>query len=150
VDDEGFLKITDRKKDLIVTAGGKNVAPQRIERIMRTSHYIAQVVAYGDKRKYIAALITLEPDNIQQWAVEHGLGSKSVAELARMPEVTRLIEAEIEERNRHLASFETIKRFHVLSRDFSIEDGEMTPTLKIKRKVVTQKFESELESLYQE
>jgi len=149
VDDEGFLKITDRKKDLIVTAGGKNVAPQRIERIIRTSHYVAQIVAYGDKRKYISALVTLEPDNIQQWAVEHGLGSKSVAELATLPEVTRLIEAEIEERNRHLASFESIKRFHILPRDFSIEDGEMTPTLKIKRKVVVQKFQAELESLYE-
>jgi len=83
-DDEGFLKITDRKKDLIVTAGGKNVAPQRIERIMRTSHYIAQVVAFGDKRKFISALITLEPDNIQAWAVEHGLGTKSVSELAAL------------------------------------------------------------------
>ena len=148
IDDEGFLKITDRKKDLIVTAGGKNVAPQRIERIMRTSHYIAQVVAYGDKRKYISALITLEPDNIQKWAADNGLGGKSVAELASMPEVARLIESEIEQRNRQLASFETIKRFHVLPRDFSIEDGEMTPTLKIKRKVVVQKFQKELESLY--
>jgi len=148
IDDEGFLKITDRKKDLIVTAGGKNVAPQRIERIMRTSHYIAQVLAYGDKRKFISALITLEPDNIQAWAVEHGLGTKSVAELAALPEVTRLIEGEVEERNRHLASFESIKRFHILPRDFSIEDGEMTPTLKIKRKVVVQKFQNELESLY--
>ena len=148
IDDEGFLKITDRKKDLIVTAGGKNVAPQRIERIMRTSHYIAQVLAYGDKRKFISALITLEPDNIQAWAVEHGLGTKTVAELAVLPEVTRLIEGEIEERNRHLASFESIKRFHVLPRDFSIEDGEMTPTMKIKRKVVVQKFQNELESLY--
>ena len=148
IDDEGFLKITDRKKDLIVTAGGKNVAPQRIERIMRTSHYVAQVLAYGDKRKYISALITLEPDNIQKWAVEHGLSTKSVAELAALPEVIRLIEGEVEERNRLLASFESIKRFHILPRDFSIEDGEMTPTLKIKRKVVTQKFQKELESLY--
>ena len=148
IDDEGFLKITDRKKDLIVTAGGKNVAPQRIERIMRTSHYVAQVLAYGDKRKYISALITLEPDNIQKWAVEHGLSTKSVAELAALPEVIRLIEGEVEERNRLLASFESSKRFHILPRDFSIEDGEMTPTLKIKRKVVTQKFQKELESLY--
>jgi long-chain acyl-CoA synthetase len=105
-------------------------------------------VAYGDKRKYISALITLEPDSIQKWAADNELGGKSVAELASMPEVTRLIESEIEERNRQLASFETIKRFHVLPRDFSIEDGEMTPTLKIKRKVVVQKFQKELESLY--
>jgi long-chain acyl-CoA synthetase len=148
IDDEGFLKITDRKKDLIVTAGGKNVAPQRIERIMRTSHYIAQVVAYGDKRKYISALITLDPENVQAWAAENGLGGKSVDELASHPDVIRLIESEIEAKNELLASFETIKRFHILPRDFSIEDGELTPTLKIKRKVVVQKFQKELEALY--
>jgi long-chain acyl-CoA synthetase len=148
VDDEGFLRITDRKKDLIVTAGGKNVAPQRIERIMRTSHYIAQIVAHGDKRKYITALVTLDPDNINRWAAENGHPGASIAELATDAEVVALIEREIEERNRQLASFESIKKFCILPRDFSIEDGEMTPTLKIKRKVVFKRYRTELDGLY--
>jgi long-chain acyl-CoA synthetase len=148
IDDEGFLRITDRKKDLIVTAGGKNVAPQRIERIIRTSHYISQVVAYGDKRKYITALISLEPDNIGEWAKQHGLGSKSPGELAREPEVSRLIEGEVEKLNGQLASFETIKRFHIVPTDFTVESGELTPTSKIKRKVVVERYAEQLEGLY--
>jgi len=148
IDDEGFLRITDRKKDLIVTAGGKNVAPQRIERIMRTSHYIGQVVAHGDKRKYITALISLDPDNIGEWAKQHGLGSKSLEELAREPEANRLIEGEVEKLNGQLASFETIKRFHIVPTDFTVEAGELTPTLKIKRKIVVEKYAEQLEELY--
>jgi len=150
IDDDGFLRITDRKKDLIVTAGGKNVAPQRIERIMRTSHFIAQVVAVGDKRKFIAALITLDPDSIQQWAVEHGIDDSSTADLSGHAEVRKLIEREVEERNRQLASFESIKRFHILPQDFTIERGEMTPTMKIKRKVVVERYAKELDALYQD
>ena len=150
IDEEGYLTITDRKKDLIVTAGGKNVAPQRIERILRTSHYISQAVAYGDRRKFVTALITLPPDVIADWTVEQGITVDSPEALAAHPEVRKLIEAEIEERNRQLASFETVKRFHILPRDLSIESGELTPTLKIKRKVVYDKFRSELDALYDE
>jgi len=148
VDADGFLKITDRKKDLIITAGGKNVAPQRVERILRTSNYIAQAVAYGDKRKYLTALITLDGDVVARWASEHGLGALEPQELAARPEVRELIAREVEQCNKQLASFETIKRFHILPRDFSIEDGEMTPTLKIKRKAVVQRYQRELDALY--
>ncbi|HXV77964.1 MAG TPA: long-chain fatty acid--CoA ligase [Candidatus Polarisedimenticolaceae bacterium] len=148
LDDEGFLRITDRKKDLIVTAGGKNVAPQRIERIMRTSRYIAQVVAHGDKRRYITALVTLDPENMSQWAAEHGRSGAPIAELAQDAEVVALIEHEIAERNKQLASFESVKKFHILPRDFSIEEGELTPTLKIKRKVVFERYRGELDALY--
>jgi long-chain acyl-CoA synthetase len=148
VDDEGFLKITDRKKDIIVTAGGKNVAPQRIERIMRTSHFIAQIVCHGDKRKYISALVTLDPEAISKWAEENGLAGKSLAELAEHPDVVALIESEIAERNKQLASFETVKRFQILPRDFSIEEGELTPTLKIKRKVILERYRDRLDALY--
>jgi long-chain acyl-CoA synthetase len=149
-DPDGFLKITDRKKDLIITAGGKNVAPQRIERILRLSQYIGQAVAYGDKRKYLTALITLDPDMIRQWAKDHGLDGMEPAALAERPEVRELIAGEVAQANKQLASFETIKRFHILPRDFSIEEGEMTPTLKIKRKVVVQRFQKELNALYSE
>ncbi len=150
IDEDGFLKITDRKKDLIITAQGKNVAPQRIERIMRTSHYIGQVLAYGDKKKYISALVTLDPDNIKEWATKEGLESADLTKLAAHPKVRELIEREIQERNKELASFETVKKYHLLPQDFSIEAGEMTPSLKIKRKVVVDKYRDELEALYRE
>jgi long-chain acyl-CoA synthetase len=148
IDGDGFLKITDRKKDLIITAGGKNIAPQRIERTLRTSRYISQVVAYGDKRKYISALISLDPENITEWAKRNGLGDAGAEELARHPRVSELIEREIKERNSTLASFESVKRFRILPRDLSVEGGELTPTLKIKRKVVCDKFADLLDSMY--
>jgi long-chain acyl-CoA synthetase len=150
IDADGFLRITDRKKDLIVTAGGKNVAPQRIEQIMRTCPLIAQVVAIGDKRKFISALITLDPDAIQSWAVEKGLGDKGVEELAADPKVREVIEAEVMERNKQLASYESIKQFHILPRDFTIEGGELTPTMKVKRKVVTARYQAEIDAMYPE
>jgi len=148
IDDEGFLRITDRKKDLIITAGGKNVAPQRIEQIMRTSPFIGQMVAIGDRKKFISALITLDPDAITHWAVEKGLATQDLEQLAADSKVRELIEAEVTERNKQLASYESIKKFHILPRDFTIEDGELTPTLKVKRKVVTDKHLAEIEALY--
>jgi long-chain acyl-CoA synthetase len=150
IDADGFLRITDRKKDLIVTAGGKNVAPQRIEQIMRTCPLIGQVVAIGDKRKFISALITLDPDAIQSWAVEKGLGEKGVEELAADPKVREVIEAEVMERNKQLASYESIKTFHIVPRDFTIEGGELTPTMKVKRKVVTARYQAEIDAMYPE
>jgi len=148
IDEDGFLTITDRKKDLIVTAGGKNVAPQRIERIMRTSPYIASILAYGDKRKYVSALITLDAEAISEWAVQKGIGVISLPELATHPRVHELISTELNARNEQLASFETIKRFHILPDEFSIKGGELTPTMKLKRKVVIEKYWDELEALY--
>jgi long-chain acyl-CoA synthetase len=150
IDEDGFLKITDRKKDLIITAQGKNVAPQRVERILRTSHYIGQVVAYGDKKKYLTALITLDPDNIKEWAAKEGLDPNDLEAMAANPKVRELIDKEVEERNSELASFETIKKYKLLPLDFSIEAGEMTPSLKIKRKVVVDKYRDDLEALYRE
>jgi len=149
IDDEGFLRITDRKKDLIITAGGKNVAPQHIEQILRTSHYIGQVVAIGDRRKYLSAIITLDPETVPEWAAQNDLGDLSLDELAVHPKVRELIEMEVEQRNKSLASYESIKRFEILPRDFSIEGGELTPTLKIKRKAVVEKYKAEIESLYE-
>jgi long-chain acyl-CoA synthetase len=149
LDQRGYLKITDRKKDLIITAGGKNVAPQRIERILRTSRYIGQVMAYGDRRKYVTALVTLDPDNIRSWAAEQGLDESDPERLAAHPAVQELIQNEIDERNKQLASFESVKRFRILPKDFSIEDGELTPTLKIKRRVVVERHTDLLESMYE-
>ena len=150
IDEDGFLRITDRKKDLIITAGGKNIAPQRIERTLRTSRFISQVVAYGDKRKFISALISLDPENMAEWAGRHGLGKAGIEELANNPEVQQLIEHEVQERNQALASFEGVKQFRILPRDLTIEDGDLTPTLKIKRAVVYKKYADLLDSMYED
>jgi len=150
IDADGFLKITDRKKDLIITAGGKNVAPQRIERILRTSRYISQVVALGDRQKFITALVTLNPEYIEPWARSQGIAFRSLDELAAHPKVQALIEAEVQEKNQQLASFESVKRVRIVPKDFTIAGGELTPTLKIKRKVVTEKYKKLLEEMYAE
>ncbi len=150
IDDEGFLKITDRKKDLIITAGGKNVAPQRVEKGLRTSRYVSQVVAYGDRKKYLTALVTLDREQVEAWATAEGITYSSWPELAAHPKVKALIERENAEKNSELASFETIKKFIILPDDFSIESGELTPSLKIKRKVVFDRYRDQLEALYEE
>jgi long-chain acyl-CoA synthetase len=134
---------------LIITAGGKNVAPQHVEQILRTSHYIGQVVAVGDRKKFLSAIITLDPDTVPEWAAQNDLGNLTLEELAVHPKVHELIEKEIEQRNKSLASYEGIKKFEILPRDFSIEGGELTPTLKVKRKAVVEKYKDEIESLYE-
>ena len=148
IDEDGFLRITDRKKDLIITAGGKNVAPQRIERILRASSYISQVVAIGDKRKFISALITLEPENMAKWAQKNGMETATMAELANDPKVFKLIEDEVAIQNAQLASFESVKKFVILEQDFTIESGDMTPSLKVKRKTVLEKYADRVEQMY--
>ena len=148
IDEDGFLKITDRKKDLIITAGGKNIAPQRIERIMRTSYYIAQMMAYGDRKRYIAALVTLEPEALAEWAQANGANGGGVEELSKDPRVCELIQAEVDERNKQLASYETVKKFHILPGQFTIEGGELTPTQKLRRKAIAERYRAELEALF--
>ena len=131
-----------------MTAGGKNVAPQRVERILRTSHYLSQVVAIGDKRKYISALVTLDPDVVPEWATQKGLDFNGVEDLASNPEVRKLIEAEIQTRNEQLASFESVKKFRILPHDLTIERGELTPSLKVKRKAVLEKYSQIVDEMY--
>ena len=148
IDGDGFLKITDRKKDLIITAGGKNIAPQRIEKILCTSPFISQAMAFGDRKKYVTALVTLNPDSLVPWAKAQGLVFQNMNELAQHPKVKELIDREIDEKNKELASFESVKKIRILARDFSIAEGELTPTLKIKRKSVTEKYRGVLEEMY--
>jgi long-chain acyl-CoA synthetase len=150
IDEEGFLKITDRKKELLITAGGKNIAPQRIERILRTSPFISQVLAYGDRRKYVTALITLNREQIEPWAKANGIAYTRFEDLAGHPKIKELIEAEVEKKNVELASFESVKKVAILPNDFTIVDGDLTPTLKLKRKVITEKYRQVLEKLYDE
>jgi long-chain acyl-CoA synthetase len=132
IDEEGFVTITDRKKDIIVTAGGKNLAPQNIENALKTSRWVSQVLVIGDRRPYVTALITLDE-----------------AEVAKANgDVQALVQQAVDEVNRELSRFEQIKRFAIVPREFSAEEGEVTPTLKLKRRVIEQRFAREIEELY--
>ncbi len=147
-DHDGYLYITDRKKDLLITAGGKNVGPQNIENLMKTIPYVSQACVVGDRRKYLAALITLDPTEVEPWAKQHDIAYSTVADLAGNQKVHDLIQAQIAEKNRDLAQYEQIKKFRILPGDFTIDTGELTPTLKMKRRVVNDKFKAEIEALY--
>lgn len=150
IDENGFLRITDRKKDIIVTAGGKNISPQNIENLLKTVPFISQVMVHGDRQKYLAALITLNRDQIEERARGEGLDCHDYRVLIRHPRIRSWVEKAIEEKNRQLASFETIKRFAILEEDFSQEAGELTPTLKVRRKFVSEKYKDVLAQLYQQ
>ncbi len=149
-DQDGFLKITDRKKDLIVTAAGKNVAPQYIENILKTDPLFSNVMVHGDRRKFLSALVTLNPDELMRLAQSHQVKPAPFEELIVNPKISSLVHKRIEEKNRQLASFEGIKRFAILPKEFTVEGGELTPTLKIKRKLVTEKYKHILDSFYKE
>ncbi len=148
IDTEGFLRITDRKKDLIKTAGGSYVAPQHIENLLKGDPFVSQALVYGDRRPYPIALITLNPEELAKFARNAGLADKPVAELVRNPAVSERVRQIVERVNGHLASYATVKRFAVLPEDFTQEGGELTPTLKVKRKVVNTKYADLIESLY--
>ncbi|HEY3726360.1 MAG TPA: long-chain fatty acid--CoA ligase [Solirubrobacteraceae bacterium] len=147
LDDEGFLSITGRKKDIIITAGGKNLTPSNIENDLKQSRFISQAVMHGDRRPYPVALVTLDEEEIVPWAKEHGL-PEDLAGLAASEEVNELVQKELDRANTNYAQVEQIKKFKILDRDLSIEDGELTPTLKVKRNVVNERFADLFESLY--
>ncbi len=142
---EGYLRITDRKKDLLKTAGGKYVAPQKLEGLLKASRFISQVHIHGDQKKYVVALLTLNMDSVKSWAAENGIVAD---DLATNPKVRELIKSAVAETNSHLASFETIKNFAILPREFTVEGGELTPSLKVKRKVVDERQRELIDSLY--
>ncbi|HEX8881649.1 MAG TPA: long-chain fatty acid--CoA ligase [Candidatus Acidoferrum sp.] len=148
LDKDGYLYITDRKKDLIKTAGGKFVAPQPIENLLKTSPYILNAMITGDKRKFIAALIVPNPTTMGARLADEGLKFSSPGEMAGHPRAHALIEGEIKRLTGHLAQYETIKRFALLTDDFTFDAGTLTFTLKLKRRVVEEKYRTEIESLY--
>jgi long-chain acyl-CoA synthetase len=147
VDGEGYLSITGRKKDIIITAGGKNLTPSNIENDLKRSRFISQAVMHGDRRPYPVALITLDPEEIVPWAQEHGLPD-DLGALAEAEPVRKLVQDELDRANAHYAQVEQIKKFAILERDLTVEDGELTPTLKVKRTVVNERYAEMLESLY--
>jgi long-chain acyl-CoA synthetase len=147
LDEDGYLRIIGRKKDIIITAGGKNLTPANLENDLKRSRWISQAVMHGDRRPYPVALITLDPEEIVHFAREHGL-PEDVAALSRHPKVHELIQSVLDEVNSHYAQVGQIKRFTILDHDFSLETGELTPSLKVKRNVVNEMYEDLLDALY--
>jgi long-chain acyl-CoA synthetase len=150
IGEDGFLRITDRKKDLIKTSGGKYVAPQHIEgKIKATCPYVSQVIVHGDKRNFCTALLTLDEETIKKWAEQHGLAGKDYQTIVESDEVAKLIQPYIDQVNTQIAKWETIKKFQILPRDLTIEEGELTPSLKVKRKTVEKKYAPLLDKMYE-
>lgn len=148
-DTDGFLKITDRKKDIIVTSGGKNISPQNIEGLVLGDKLFSQIVVLGDKRNYLVALIVLNRPEVERYAQEKGIEFKRWEDLLARSEIEPWVESRLRERTRDLALYEQIKYFALLPRELTQESEELTPTLKIKRKVVIEKFRDVIERLYQ-
>ena len=151
IDDAGRLRITDRKKDLTKTSGGKYIAPQAIEALFKAICPLAsQMLAHADGRNYATALITLDPEALAQWGRAKGLPVIDYPSLTEDPAVHRYVQACVEELNGRLNRWETIKDFRILDHDLSIEKGDLTPSMKVKRKVVEAKYRSLLDSMYAE
>ena len=150
IDGDGYLKITDRKKDLIVTAGGKNVAPQNIENMLKMDRYVEQVNVIGDRRKYLTAIIVPAFTEVEAWAKQKGLKFANRAELVKLAEINELIKLSVDKVNAELAKYESIKKFHLSDLEFTQENGMLTPTLKVKRKVVNKHFAAQIEGMYEE
>ena len=148
LDAEGYLRITDRKKDLIVTAGGKNIAPQPIENLAKRSKYVSNAVMLGDRRPFPIMLVVPNPDPLRVWAARHGFPTDDMARLVALPDVHTKVEREVRKTLRDLAQFEMPKKFLLLPRDFSVEGGELTPTLKVRRRVVEERHRVAIEALY--
>ncbi|HWF54848.1 MAG TPA: long-chain fatty acid--CoA ligase [Solirubrobacteraceae bacterium] len=148
LDEDGYLSITGRKKDIIITAGGKNLTPANLENDMRQSRWISAAMMHGDRRPYPVMLITLDEEEIVPWAKAQGIEDTSIPALATNAQVRELIQAHLDEANQHYAQVEQVKRFFILEHDLSQETGELTPTLKVKRNVVNEKYADRFDALY--
>ncbi|MCC6929808.1 MAG: long-chain fatty acid--CoA ligase [Gemmatimonadaceae bacterium] len=148
--EDDFIRITDRKKDIIVTAGGKNIAPQPIENLIKTNKYVSQAVMIGDRRKYPILLVVPNYDNLEKWAAYKGILWTDRGQLLQMPTIQAKMDKEVREQLTGLASFETPKKIALLEHDFTVESGEMTPTLKVKRRVVDQRYKALIDTLYED
>jgi long-chain acyl-CoA synthetase len=147
IDDDGYMTITGRKKDIIITAGGKNLTPANLENDLKRSRWVSQAVMYGDRRPYPVALITLDPEEIAPWAKERGL-PEDMASLVQADEIKQLIQEVLDGANAKYAQVEQIKKFALLDHDLTQEGGELTPTLKLKRNVVSERYADVFEGLY--
>jgi long-chain acyl-CoA synthetase len=148
IDEDGFLYITGRKKDIIITAGGKNITPANLENGLKQNQYISQAVVHGDRRPFLSALITLDPEEIVPWAQKQGIEDTDMASLAQNDKVRALVQEAVDKVNEKVARVEEVKKFTILPHDLTQETGELTPTLKVKRNVVNEKYADELEAMY--
>jgi len=148
VDEEGFFRITDRMKDIIITAGGKNITPSELENELKFSPYVTDAVVIGDKRPYLTVIIMIDQENVEKYAQDNDVPFSNYASLTRSPEVQSLIQAEIDRVNKKFARVEQIKKFFLLDTQLSAEDEELTPTMKLKRKLVQQKYADQIEAMY--
>ncbi|MDT7726961.1 MAG: long-chain acyl-CoA synthetase [Actinomycetota bacterium] len=148
LDADGFLRITDRKKDIIITAGGKNISPSEIENRLKVSPFVREAVVIGDRRKYLSALIGIELDTVGNWATRRGLAYTTYGDLAAKPEVHELVEQLVAETNREFSPVEHIRRFSLIGKELDHEDGELTATQKVKRRAIEQRFDEEIEAMY--
>jgi long-chain acyl-CoA synthetase len=147
IDEDGYISITGRKKDIIITAGGKNLTPANLENDLKQTRWVSQAVMHGDRRPFPVMLITLDEEEVGPWAAEQGLPT-DMASLAKEPKVIELIQGEIDKANAKYAQVEQIKKFVILDHDLSQETGELTPTLKVKRNVVNEKYMPLFDELY--
>jgi long-chain acyl-CoA synthetase len=148
VDDEGFFRITDRMKDIIITAGGKNITPSELENELKFSPYVTDAVVIGDKRAYLTVIIMIDQDNVEKFAQDADIPFSNYASLTRAPEVQELIQKEIDRVNQKFARVEQIKKFFLLDTQLTAEDEELTPTMKLKRKLVEKKYAAQIEAMY--
>ena len=150
IDNEGFVRITDRMKDIIITSGGKNITPSEIENQLKFSPYISDAVVIGDKRPYLTCLIMIDQENVEKFAQDHDIPFTNYASLCRAMEIQDLIGREIEQVNGNFARVETIKKFYLIERQLTPEDEELTPTMKLKRGFVNKRYAAEIEAMYRE
>ena len=149
MDEQGYFRITDRMKDIIITAGGKNVTPSEWENELKFSPYITDAVVIGDKRPYLVCIVMIDQENVERYAQDHDVPFSNYASLTRAPEVRALIQGEIDKVNKKFARVEQVKRFWLLEAQLTAEDEELTPTMKLKRKLVQQKYAAQIDAMYQ-
>lgn len=149
MDEDGFIRITGRKKEILITSSGKNISPAYIENLLKMSSFINQAVVFGEGKTYLTALLTLNREEVTKYAEEKNISFTDFADLTRKPEIINLIHGEIEKKNKELARIENIRKFKILDKDFSQADEEVTPTLKIKRHVVTRRYNDKVEAMYE-
>jgi long-chain acyl-CoA synthetase len=150
IDNEGFVKITDRMKDIIITSGGKNITPSEIENQLKFSPYVSDAVVIGDKRPYLTCLVMIDQENVEKFAQDHDIPFTNYASLCRAAEIQDLIQREIESVNVNFARVETIKKFFLIERQLTPEDEELTPTMKLKRSFVNKRYATEINAMYGE
>jgi long-chain acyl-CoA synthetase len=148
MDEEGFLKITGRKKEILITSTGKNITPSNIQTLLKTIPYISEAVVFGEGRTYLTAILTLDEEKTAEYAQQHEIPFNSFPELTQHPGIVKLIEKEIEAKNQDLARIEQIKKFTILEDQFRQDRDELTPTMKVKRRVIEQRYKDKITSMY--